>query len=81
MVEKMKTDVDRLLLVLIMEKNFQNILWNYTFIIFETKSSLSTSFFNFSTISHIFKTKFYVLWTSTCRNLKTVKFANFGLNK
>ena len=34
-------------------------------------------FFIFSTISRILKTKFFVFWTQKCRNLKSIKFANF----
>ena len=51
------------------KKNFVIFCQNWTFCIFETKSSLSTSVFIFSTISQILKTKFHVVWTQTCRNL------------
>ena len=44
---------------------------------FETKSSLSPSVFIFSKITEIFETKLYVLWAQTCRNLKSIKFANY----
>ena len=44
---------------------------------FETKTNLSTSVFIFSTISQILKIIFYVFWAQTCRNLKSIKFANF----
>ena len=47
------------------------------YFIFGTKSSLSTSVFIFSNIYQILKTKFYIFWTQTCRNLKSIKFANF----
>ena len=46
------------------------------FSILETRSSLSMPVFIFSTISQISKTKFHVIWTQTCRNLKSIKFAN-----
>ena len=60
-VEKMKTDVDRLLLVSKMKKS--SILGKYIrdfLFIIKTKSSLSTSVFIFVTISQILKTKCYV---------------------
>ena len=47
------------------------------FFIFETKSSLSTPIFIFSTIPQSLKTKFDVHWTQTCINPKLIKFANF----
>ena len=47
------------------------------FLIIQTKNSLSTSTFIFSTISQISKTKFYELWAQACRNLNSIKFANF----
>ena len=78
MVEKIETDVYRLLLVLKMNKNFPiyfakiEISFN-----FEIKSSLSTSVLVFSTLTQILKRKFYVLWTEICRNLKSIKFSNF----
>ena len=63
MAEKIKTDVDRLLLVLIMKTNspiyFANIELSFNF---ETKRSVSTSAFIFSTVSQIFKREFYVLF-------------------
>ena len=48
MAEKMKTDADRLLLVLIMKKNYliYFVKLNF-FLIFETKSILSTSVFSY----------------------------------
>ena len=77
MVEKIKTDVDRLLLVSTMKKQCP-IYFAETelFFNFETKNSLSTSVFIF-TISQISKIKFYVLQTEACRNLKAIKFAYF----
>ena len=63
-VEKMKTDVDRLLSVLIIRHkcpiHFAEI---ELFFIFETKSSLYTSVFIFSTISQILEKKFDVIRT------------------
>ena len=35
------------------------------------------SVFIFSTISKILKTTFYILWTQTCRNLKSIIFTKF----
>ena len=71
-------DVDRLLLVLIMKTNFPIYFAKIElFLNFETKSSLSASVFIFSNILEIFEIKFYALWTQTCRNLKSIKFANF----
>ena len=78
MLEKIKTDVDGILLFLIMEKKISVYFAKIElFIISEIKSSLSTSVFIFSTISQILKTKFHVVWTQTCRNLKSIKLANF----
>ena len=74
----MKTDVDRLILVSITETKFSIYFTKIElFFIFETKSSLSTSFFILFTISRIFKSKCNVFWTQTCRNLKSIKFADF----
>ena len=58
----MKMKVERLLLVLTMKTNFP-IYFAKTeiFFNFETKISLSTSDFIFSTISQILNRKFYVL--------------------
>ena len=47
------------------------------FFTFGIKSSLSTSTIIFSDISEILETKSDVLWTQTCRNLKSIKFFNF----
>ena len=59
MVEKMKTDVDRLISVLIMKKKFPIYVSKIELlVIFETKSSLCIIYF--STISQILKTKFHV---------------------
>ena len=60
MVDKIKTDVDRLILVPKMKKKF-----NFTkyiskpFFVIKTKSSLSAFVFIFSAISQILETKFY----------------------
>ena len=51
-----------------MEKQIPNFLVKLIFFIFETKFSLYTSVFNFSTIFQIWKTKFYVFWKQKCRN-------------
>ena len=76
MAEKIKTDLDRLLLVLIRKTNFSIYFAKIKpFFKFETKSILSTTFFIFSNISAILETQFYTLWTQTCRNLKSIKFA------
>ena len=78
MPEKIKTDVNKLLLVLIMKTNFPIYFSKIElFFNFETKSRISTSVSIFSNISEILETKFYALWTQTRRNLKSVKFANF----
>ena len=61
MAEEITTDVDILLLVLQMKKNFRYILIKLNVLNFETKSSLSTTVFMFSTISQILKCKFHVL--------------------
>ena len=61
MVEKIKTDVDKLFFFFTVKKNFPiyfakiELLFN-----FETKSSLSTSVFIFSAISQILNRKFHV---------------------
>ena len=61
MVEKIKTDVDKLLLVLTMNKIFPIYIAEIElFLNFETKTSLSTSVFIFTTISQFSETKFYV---------------------
>ena len=75
----MKTDVDRLYWVLIMEKKNYPIYFSKIelFFNFETKSSLSMFVFFFFTISQIKKKIVYVLWIQTCRNVKSIKFANF----
>ena len=74
---KNKMDIHRLLLVLIIKKKFRQILLKLNFFfIFQTKSSLSTSAFIFSTIFQILKTKFHLLRRQTWRNLKSIKFAN-----
>ena len=68
-VEKIKTDVNRLLLISKMKKS--SILEKYTekfVFIIKTKNSPSTSVFIFSDISQILKTKFDIFWTLTCRN-------------
>ena len=77
MVEKMKTEVDRLLFVLIIKKKFPKYSEKLNFFNFQTKSSLSTFVFIFSNISKILETKFYAPWTQTCRNLKSIKFSSF----
>ena len=57
----MKKYIDRLLLAVVMKQKFPIYFAKIErFFIFETKSSLSTSVFIFSTIPKIFKTKFYV---------------------
>ena len=71
-------DADRILLVLKMEKKFPIYFAKIElFLNCETKSSLSTSVFIFSNISKIWETKFDVLWAQMCRNLKSIKCANF----
>ena len=77
MVEKIKSDVDRLLVVSKLKKS--SILAKHIgiFFIVATKSSLSTSLFIFSTISQILKTKFYVFWKQTCRNWTKYELATF----
>ena len=62
MVEKTKTDVDRLLMVLTMEINFLICFGKIELIFnFETKNSLTTPVLVFSAISQILKTIFYIL--------------------
>ena len=78
-VEKIKTDVDKLLLVLTMKIFFSIYFAKIElFLNFETKRSLSTSVFIFSTISQILKRNCYVLQTQTCRNLRSIKLSNFS---
>ena len=73
MSEKIKTGVDRLLLVVIMKTNFPiYFVKTELFLNFETYLRLSTSVFILSNIPEILKTKFYALWTQTCRNLKLI---------
>ena len=63
-----------------MKKNFPIycILLKLTiFLNFETESSLSTSVFMFSNNPEILETKFHALWTQKCRNIKSIKYANF----
>ena len=77
-----KIDRDRLLLILIIKKNaWLNSAEMVLSFIFEIKSSLSTSIFISSNISEILNTKFHVLRTQTCTNLKSIKFASFLLSK
>ena len=64
MLEKIKTDVDRLLFVLKFKKS--SIIAKYIgtlFFIIKTKIRLFMSDFIFSTISQISETKFYIFWT------------------
>ena len=68
MLETIKANVNRLLLVLKLEKN--SILAKciaYFFFIVKNKSSLCTFVFIFSTIFRILETKFDVYWIWTCR--------------
>ena len=44
---------------------------------FQIKSCLSTSAFVFFTIFQILERKFYVFWSQTCKNFKSMQFANF----
>ena len=69
MIETIKTDVDRLLLVSKFKKSsiVKKYIENFFFIV-KTKSSLSMSVFIFSAISQILQTAFYVFCTQTCRN-------------
>ena len=62
MTEKIKTDVDKLLLIMTTEKKFP-IDYNKIelFLNFETRSSVSTPVFIFSAISQILKRKIHVL--------------------
>ena len=72
MIEKIKTDVNRLLLVLTMEKNcpicFSK---NEPFLNFETKY-IFASVFIFFEISEILRTKFYALWTQTEHKINNI---------
>ena len=73
-------NVDKLLLVLTMNTIFAIYIAKIElFFNFETKSSLSTSIFIFTTISQILERKFYLFSTQTCRNLlsksESVKFS------
>ena len=78
MAEKIRIEVDRILWVLIVKTNFPIYFAKIElFFNFETKSSLSKSVFIISNIPEILEPKFYVLWTQTCRNLKSIKFVNF----
>ena len=82
MVEKIKTNVGRLLLVLIMKTNFPIYFAKIElFFNFETKCTLSTSVFIFPNTSKILETTFYVFWTQTCRNLKSIKFVSFQVSR
>ena len=80
MIEKIETNVDRLLSVSKLNKNFGYIAEIELFFNFEIKSSLSTSIFILSIVSQILKRIFHVLKTQTCRNLKSFKFANLLSN-
>ena len=69
MLEKIKAVVDRLLLILLMQKTCpQNFATIKLLSIIQIKSSPFTSVFAFSTIWQIFKTTFYVFFIQTCRN-------------
>ena len=75
MAEKMKTDVGRLHLVfIIILKNSIVFVKLKLFVFLQSKSCLSLSVFILSIISQILKTKFYVIWSKTCRNLKSIHF-------
>ena len=70
MVEKIKTYVNRQLLISKLKKSL--ILVKYIenfFLIVKTKSNLSTFVFIFSTIFQISKTKFYVFWREKCSDI------------
>ena len=70
MEDKIKTDIDRLLLVPKLKKSsiLAKYIEKFVFIV-KTKSSLiSMSVSIFSTISQILKTKLYVFWTQTCKS-------------
>ena len=60
MVEKIKTDVDRLLLVSTIKTYFPIYFAKTELFNFETRSTLSTSLFILSTISQILNRTFYV---------------------
>ena len=78
MVEKIKPDVDKLLLVLTIKKMFPIYFAEIKlFLNRKTKSSLSSSVFIFANIFEILKTKFYALWTQTWRNIKSIIYATF----
>ena len=61
MLEKIKIDVVRLILVLIIKKYLVYFAKIQLFFIFETKSILSTFVYIIYTISQTLKTKFYVV--------------------
>ena len=75
MVKNMKTDVDRLLLFLTIKKNLP-IYFAKIQLFFNFKSSLYMSVFIFSSISQIFKRKFYVLFRH--KHVKGDQFRGIG---
>ena len=79
MIEKVKLDVDKLLLVLTTRKVLIGFAKIELFLFFKPKVVLSMSAFTFSIISQILETKCYAFWTQTCRNLKSIIFAYMPL--
>ena len=78
MVQKIKTDVDGLLLILIIKQIFAiHFAENEFVLIFCTESSLSKPVFIFSTIFKIKKNIFHIFWVKSCRNLIFIEFADF----
>ena len=78
MAQKIKTDVDRLLLVLIMKKKYVDIFCKIEllFLFSKPKVVYVRTFLFYRPFSQILRTKFCVFWTQTCRNRKSIKFAN-----
>ena len=72
----MKTGVDRLLLVLIMEKKFRKYFVELKFPFSKPNIVYLRPFLTSLQFPKFFNKNFYVLWTKTCRNIKSIKFAN-----
>ena len=68
MVEKIKTNVDRLLLVSKLKRSSFSEKSIGNFFFFMKTKNISMSLFIYSTISQILETIFYLFWAQTCRN-------------
>ena len=76
MLEKIEMDADRPLLVSNLKKkfNFSKIYQKFFYFTVKKKVVHLRPYSIFFAISEILKTTFYVFWTQTCRDLKSINF-------